>query len=356
MFSKVSDERNIPTKNRKVCVQSVPYCYLCGAHGQMLYTNLKDKLYNTPGVWSYRYCPNCGLIWLDPRPVPTEIGKFYENYSTHYINEFVPKLSGLRRIAQDAVLATYLGYEHIVCGPTQKLLGKILSLIPPIKERVELNVRYLNGLNKGVLLDVGCGSGGWLAKMQALGWKVVGVEPDEQAVKIAREKFGLKVYQGTLKEQNFAANTFDAITLSHVIEHVYDPIGLLRECLRVLKPKGCLVCITPNIESLGHCYFKEFWRGLEPPRHLYLFSFFTLRICCERAGLRIKTLSSAVRYARGMYITSKLVRKYKLSMDLPKKQGGFLNLGGKTFQLLEYILRVFKRDIGEEIVLIAFKE
>jgi len=185
----------------KVSVESVPYCYLCGAHGQMLYTNLKDALYNTPGIWSYRYCPNCGLIWLDPRPVPAEIGKFYENYSTHYINEFVPKLSSLRRIVQDAVLAAHLGYEDIVCGPTRKLLGKILSLIPPIRERVELNVRYLSGRSEGMLLDVGCGSGGWLAKMQSLGWKVVGVEPDEQAVKIAREKFGLKVYQGTLKEQ-----------------------------------------------------------------------------------------------------------------------------------------------------------
>ncbi|OCC14669.1 SAM-dependent methyltransferase [Dissulfuribacter thermophilus] len=299
----------------KVFVQNVPYCYLCGIKGQMLYTNLKDALYNGPGIWSYKCCSNCGLIWLDPRPVPAEIGKFYHNYSTHYINEYGHELNGLRRIAQHAVLAGHLGYEGLVGSPTQKLLGKILSLIPPIKERCELNVRYLNGRNKGVLLDVGCGSGGWLAKMQALGWKVVGVEPDEQAVKIASEKFGLKVYQGTLEEQKFADNIFDAVTISHVIEHVYDPIGLLKECLRVLKPKGYLVILTPNIKSLGHRFFRNSWLHLDPPRHLYLFSSDTLRACCQQVGFLIKSLHSPVRYARGTFVSSKVIQKYSRFSD-----------------------------------------
>ncbi len=65
---------------------------------------------------------------------------------------------------------------------------------------------------------------------------------------------------------------FDLITLSHVIEHVHYPIDLLRACHRLLKPGGVLWLETPNIKSYGHRFYGRFWRGLEPPRHLVIFS------------------------------------------------------------------------------------
>src|SRR5262249_46527812 len=77
---------------------------------------------------------------------------------------------------------------------------------------------------------------------------------------------------------------FDAIILNHVIEHVPDPITLLTDCRRVLKPGHPLVATTPNLDSAGHRRFGANWRGIEPPRHLHLFSVTSLRAAAGQAG------------------------------------------------------------------------
>lgn len=87
--------------------------------------------------------------------------------------------------------------------------------------------------------------------------EVMGVEPDQEAVRIAREQFRLEIFQGTLEEARFPDDNFDAITLNHVIEHVTDPISLLTECRRILKPVGKLVVVTPNIWSPGARLFGK---------------------------------------------------------------------------------------------------
>ena len=94
---------------------------------------------------------------------------------------------------------------------------------------------------------------------------VAGVEPDGDAVTVTREKFDLEVFQGSQEEAKFADGYFDAITRNHVIEHAPDPIHVLEECRRVLKPNGRLAVVTPNIKSQGRRVFGENWRGLEEP-------------------------------------------------------------------------------------------
>jgi 2-polyprenyl-3-methyl-5-hydroxy-6-metoxy-1,4-benzoquinol methylase len=134
-----------------------------------------------------------------------------------------------------------------------------------------------------------------------MGWGVVGVEPDKQAVKVARERFGLNVLEGVLEEIASPDDTFDAITMNHVVEHLPDPINTFRECGRILKKGGRLVMTTPNIESLGYRMYQEAWRGLEVPRHLFLFSPPTLRACVERSGLQLLELRTTARTARWMW-------------------------------------------------------
>jgi SAM-dependent methyltransferase len=97
-----------------------------------------------------------------------------------------------------------------------------------------------------------------------------------------------------LESIGYPDNSFDAITMSHVIEHVHDPVALLKECYRILKPAGYLVVTTPNINSWGHKKFEENWIHLDPPRHLHLFSQNTLQTCAEKAGCQnIDTWSTA---------------------------------------------------------------
>ena len=110
-------------------------------------------------------------------------------------------------------------------------------------------MRYLKADDRGRLLDVGSGNGLFLHQMKRLGGAVAGVELDGRAASVARAKFGLEVFEGPLEEATFPDEYFDAITMNHVIEHVLDPVGLLKECRRVLRPGGKLVVTTLNIQK-----------------------------------------------------------------------------------------------------------
>lgn len=333
--------------------QDVPACLLCGSRGVLLYKDLRDRLFRVPGTWTLLKCPICRFVWLNPRPVPADIGKLYDVYCTHATTR--PSFAGLRRIVLKPVLAARLGYHGLTKSPLQTWIGRVLSWVGPIREIVELNVMTLEGPPKGTLLDVGCGNGAFLARMRELGWEVVGVEPDGQAVKVAREHFGLDIYEHTLEEAGFRDGAFDAITMNHVIEHVWDPIGILHECRRVLKPGGTLVVVTPNVESLVHRLFREASFHLDPPRHLYLFSRRTLMACAEQAGLNVMNVRTTAGRAHSTWAASRLIRR---NGTLPgaslERQGLRLQLEALAFQAVEHAL-CHVMDAGEEVILIATK-
>jgi SAM-dependent methyltransferase len=159
----------------------------------------------------------------------------------------------------------------------------LMYAFPMSRRQADAEVRFLKYVPDGQLLDVGCGSGAWLKSMRELGWRAEGVDFDENAIAVAQQD-GLKVSAGSLEQQGYPSDKFDAVTLSHVIEHVPDPVGTLTECARILKPGGKLIVATPNNWSLGHRLFRKNWRGLEPPRHLHIFSPQSLRRTLQLAG------------------------------------------------------------------------
>jgi len=262
--------------------RSSPGCYLCGAAGASLYENLTDRLFGAPGVWNFRQCPNasCGLIWLDPAPIESDIRTAYRHYYTH-----APQAHGSRRATiEQAKRALILAYD---CA---------WRLTPMYARRREMELMCLGELPPGRVLEVGCGSGKQLATLAARGWDVQGLDVDEEAAAQARKAYGIPVFCGPLHEAGFRDEEFDAVVTSHVIEHVYDPIGLLRESRRVLKQGGRLVVITPNANGWGHARFGRSWRGLEPPRHLFLFSRKTLEHVARACGFcDVKTSTTAAR-------------------------------------------------------------
>ncbi len=342
-------------RNGSIRVEEAWICLLCEGEGLFLYKELRDRLFNTPGVWNVIRCPFCGLAWLGPRPIPEDIEKLYDNYFTHDTFYNVPRFASLRKLIRNAVLTGYLGYNDLAGSTLQKRLGRVLSWIYPVRSKVALSVMFLEYKPKGKLLEVGCGNGQFLNKMRELGWEVAGVELDGQAIKIARERFGLRVHGSTLEEADFPDDTFDAITMDHVIEHIWDPIGTLKECCRVLKPNGRLVVLTPNIKSLAHRLFREAWLHLDPPRHLYLFSPYTLHNCAERAGLGVLKLRTTARSVPWIWLTSRLIRRDGLIPGGSVEQAGFrIRLEGRAFQIIEHGLCLVT-DVGEELVLIATK-
>lgn len=272
-------------KNSEIQTRPCPTCPVCASPGHCLYTGLTDRIFNAPGVWDMRKCdkPDCGTLWLDPMPEEAELPKFYAGYYTHIAAE-LRKRRNLPQRLLDRIRAAYL-YTRYGYGPhtrslTGRLLGWIAYIHPGWRGGVDASVFYLRAKPGGRLLEIGCGSGATLQSMQQKDWQVTGLDFDENAVSNARSK-GLDVRHGQLSEQGFADESFDAVVMSHVIEHVPAPDQLLAECHRILKRDGGLVVITPNADSLLHRRYARHWRGLEPPRHLQIF---TLKSLASMAG------------------------------------------------------------------------
>jgi len=320
-----------------------PSCFLCGNVGAELYTDTVDWLFGVPGRWAIRICSGCEVAWPDPQPRAEELPKLYSRYHTHHR---VPetRFEGLRRAIRQCVLVR-MGY--LVPLP-KEILPRLLSHVPSLAGAAALDVMNLAPSAIGTLLDVGCGNGQFMERMRDLGWNVCGVDPDPAAARKGRRQ-GLQIFVGTVSDVPDTTR-FDVITLNHVVEHVPDPIGLLRECRRRLRPRtGTLVITTPNIKSLGHRWFKKYWRGLEVPRHLVLFSPAALTDCVVRSGLRVRTLRTETRLARMIFSPSASAREGNRKVG---EQIGF-KVGTKcasyAFQFLEDVMACFKKDIGEEI-------
>jgi predicted SAM-dependent methyltransferase len=121
--------------------------------------------------------------------------------------------------------------------------------------------------------------------MARAGWEVQGIEPDASAAAVARAS-GVPVLDTPLEEAPLSPGSFDAVTLNHVIEHLYDPIDALRIVRDLLQPGGVIWIATPNLESRGHDRYGPHWIGLDPPRHLALFTHSSLSHAVESAGFK----------------------------------------------------------------------
>jgi 2-polyprenyl-3-methyl-5-hydroxy-6-metoxy-1,4-benzoquinol methylase len=245
-------------------------CFLCGGSSRILYEELTDRMYGVYGKWNYMKCINndCGLIWIYPMHKRKDLKNLYQNYYTHKIIHEIKKQNKIKRnskIIANEYLRKKFGYPH-----NNNLLTNLLGSLIHFYQS-EGSKTFLNYIPNGRLLDVGCGSGVYLKEMQNFGWTVEGVEFDPVAANEAISK-GLNVHCGSLEDQSFPEAHFDAVTLNHVIEHLIDPFSSLKECFRILKPGGQLLIFTPNTDSFGHRLFKNNWRGIETPRHLYVFS------------------------------------------------------------------------------------
>ena len=235
-------------------------------------------------------------------------------------------------------------------------MAGILGFYPPLRELARSSCLWLDINKKGKLLDVGCGNGLFPAYMKEFGWDVCGVEPDSQAADFARNQFGIKVTVGNLQEGMFPENSFDAITMNHVIEHVHDPVEIIEQAWCLLKKDGCLVITTPNTSGISRKFFRDTWRGFEVPRHLWLFTSETLSICATRAGLSNYKLTTTARSAAGMFLASLEIKKGGcLSGAHLKRVGCLARIGSLAYYNCEYMLNLIARKIGDELVFTAVK-
>jgi 2-polyprenyl-3-methyl-5-hydroxy-6-metoxy-1,4-benzoquinol methylase len=338
-------------------LEEQPACPLCAGHGRVLYEGLPDRVYGSPGKWRFRRCAaaHCGALWIDPRPDRATIGAAYTEYYTHQggsppptrLHRFVAKI-------QRAYWARAWGYDRADAGPWAGLagLGGLLPAFHPgLRAYLDFAVMYLPADKRGRLLDVGCGNGDTLARLAGLGWTVSGIDTDEAAVQAALSR-GLDARKGELRAQDWSDDPMDAVTLSHVIEHVHDPVQLLERCLLCLKPGGRLVAVTPNADAWMHRRAGRDWLGLDPPRHLCLFTVRALADAASRAGFRGIQVRSSVREANVQYIAAKRIAatgRYVWG----DRGSPVQRLAGQVVQYVEPTLITLRKAEGEELVLTA---
>ena len=329
-------------------------CRICGSTGEPLYAGLRDRLFSAAGEWACRRCtnPGCGLVWLDPMPIEADIHKAYASYYTHARRM---DRGGVARCLLAAARLGYLGNRYgYAASAGERVLGLLPWLYPGRPAELDFSVMWLGPQPGARLLDVGAGSGWLVENMCAQGWRAEGLDFDARSVESARGR-GLMMHAGGLAEQGFADAAFDAVTMSHSIEHVHDPVAWLAEVRRILKPGGVLSLATPNTRGLGHQVFGRHWFALDPPRHLHLFNAGAMSIALRAAGFKAFRVSSSIRDANGTFIAGRAIRA-RGRFDMTAPQPALQKILGRAMQLVELVVKLVQPDAGEDLVVLAHKE
>ena len=224
-----------------------------------------DTTYGVHGTFNVVRCRHCGLVYTDPRPTREAIGIFYPtDYRPHSVDsrEHQNPLGQLARRVAFSGKSTRLGqlYNHLAFRA------------------------FAPGGEGRRVLDVGCGVGAYLDVWRSLGWEIEGLEPDEDAARVAEERLNVTIHRGFAEEADLPLERYDLITFSHTLEHFHAPTDALRHLRTSLIPGGRVLIMVPNFSAWLRRLTGSRWLGLEVPRHLYHFEPKTLAAILDVAG------------------------------------------------------------------------
>ena len=244
------------------CIARADGCPVCGAREARLLFRLGG-----PQVWR---CLSCGMQYLDPYPRDEVMARFHQLHD--------------RSALLNPMLARY--HEAVAMDApesrTTRAYAKVLDALA-------------RSVKPGDLLDLGCGTGTFLALARQRGWRASGIDTDADVVRVARAEHTLDVHHGDLSNMDIPGGSLDVITMWDYLEHVLSPVSLLERCRTLLRPGGLLVVATPNIDGLlfamtrwVHAATRGRIRGplLEAyvPSHPLYFSQATLELLLNRCG------------------------------------------------------------------------
>ncbi len=234
-------------------------CPACLCDRSEVMFRVTDWLYGTTTEeFAVVECQSCRMLRLSPRPEPAELSKYYPEEYWH-----VPEQDIAAQFAE--VYRRLVLWDHV-------------RFVQTAIER--------SGA-EGPVLDVGCGGGLFLKMMRERGYRGVGLDFSLSAAGVAWEVNNVPTVCASLAHAPFADGSVAAITMFHVLEHLYDPSAYLQAASELLEPNGRLIIQTPNASSWQFLLLGERWRGIEAPRHLWHFKARDLEILLDRCGYEV---------------------------------------------------------------------
>lgn len=325
-------------------------CPICDSVGHVAISEVYDWMFKScSNEWKYKKCNVCGSLYLSPRLLVEHISIAYQEYYTH---SEAGVTNSRKKIYKSKMLNDFL-----TSSMSTDFLSKLkYSIIPPLKNFLSVKSRHISELKPGVALDFGCGNGEFMSLAKSYGWSVKGFDLDEDAVSLAKSSGLDVVHGGILNLAEEKDGKYDLITLSHVIEHVYEPEKLIQECIRLLKPGGRLWLETPNSRSLGLTLFGRYWRGLEPPRHIVLFNFDSIYKILLGSGF--KTIEKRRHSFSSIYMSIKSEQNRSLSScshNEVQKVKGFAFIRFLIYASIIEIAQVVFKNRSEFLTIVAVK-
>jgi len=227
-------------------------CNLCGADD---YTVRYPK--GVAQLHRIVCCNRCGLMYANPQELVD-----CERFESDAYPKVFDEVNGRQ----------YFQKQHVQLPDNERALRVLNELFP----------------KRGKLIEIGSFCGIFLNRIRANGWEVMGLEPDRGAADYSRAKYNLNVTGDLLPNPALPDHAFDAVVMLHVIEHMPDPAGSLREIHRILKPGGVLAVETPRFDSLMFKLLGRRERSLSNcDSHVYFFTGPMLRQLLEKSGFEI---------------------------------------------------------------------
>jgi len=293
-------------------VKTINICPVCGSSGISEFLDLKDYFLSLES-FSISKCNSCGFKFTNPVPRETDLPKYYESKE-------------------------YISHSNTSKGFINGLYQAVRKY--SIKKKVSFATA---GLSRGEALDIGCGTGDFLNEMSKSGWNVKGIEPNETARNSAIKNFGLDIFEESalfeLKE-----NSFDVVTMWHVLEHVYNLDRHLTQIKNILRNEGRLIIAIPNADSYDAKKYGEFWAAYDVPRHLYHFNRVSLARLMEKYGFEIVKVKPMVFDSFYISMLSEKYKKGKINYVSAFFNGLITDLYGlsdkKYYSSLIYVLKI----------------
>ena len=231
-------------------------CPWCNSENNHQFLKLKDY-FLTQEEFEILECEDCKLLFTSPSPAPDKIGSYYKSED-------------------------YLSHNEEKKGLFARIYNKVKKI--NIKNKFKIATSYQQSAVS--ILDIGCGVGDFLLYAKEKGCNVTGIEPSEDARKIAEKKLDCKI-SSPEELQNIPDNSFDIITMWHVLEHVADLKTEIHHLQRILKKDGRLVLALPNYKSYDAEYYKDKWAAYDVPRHLSHFSQTSIKNIFKETNLQL---------------------------------------------------------------------